>query len=119
MTLKKLMGSPPKMLGIKDLVTELEDTAQLHREIARTSLNATSWHNKLSSNESQERLAHLGRQLLSLIIKYITEPSKRDETIKLARDIGHGFDETLVSLVAAYQQQRNGIQSESEEGDTE
>ncbi len=170
--LRKLMGSHSRTLGIKDLVVELEDTAQLLRETPRTSLNTTSWYNELS-DESKEHLAHLGRQLLNLIIKYITEPPKRSETIKLAGDVGHGFgetlaklglpltdsveafivnrdpimnaatrllkkreaftgrvveaiplvahvmDEALVSLVAAHQQQRNRIQSESGGGVTE
>ena len=170
--LKKLMGSHPKMLGIKDLAAELEDTVQLHREIARTSLSTTSWYHKLSE-ESQQHFADLGRRFLNLIIRYVTEPSKREESIKLARDTGHSFgetlaklglpltdsveafilhrdpimnatthlmrkreavtwrvveaiplvahimDEALVALVAAHQQQRNEIWSESEGGATE
>ena len=95
--LKKFVSSHPKMLGIKELVAELEDTVHLHREIARTSLNATSWYSNLTE-ESQEHLAHLSRHLLNMIIKYITEPSKREETLKLARDVGHGFGETLAEL---------------------
>ena len=95
--LKKFMGSHPRMLGIKDLVAELEDTAQLHREISRKSLNATPWYNKLDA-ESQKHLAQLSRHFLNLIIKYITEPSKREDTIKLARDAGHDFGVTLAKL---------------------
>ncbi len=92
--LKKFMGSHPKMLGIKDLVVELADTVQIHREISRTSLSKASWYSNLNE-ESQENLAYLGRRLLSLIIRYITEPSKREETIKLARDVGHSHGEML------------------------
>ena len=92
--LKKLTSSHRRMLGIKDLVTELEETTQLHREIARTSLNTTSWYNQLSE-ESREHLADLGRRFLNVIIKYITEPSKREDTVKLTRDIGHNYGETL------------------------
>ena len=92
--LQKFMGSHRKTLGIKDLVVELENTPQLHREIARTFLNTTSRYNKLNQ-ESQERLASLGRHLLSLIIKYITEPSQHNETIKLAHDVGYNSGETL------------------------
>ncbi len=95
--LKKFTGSHPRMLGIKDLVIELEDTVQLLRETSRTSLNSTSWYNKLNG-ESKECLAHLGRQLLNLIIKYITEPSKREETIQLTRDAGHNLGATLAKL---------------------
>ncbi len=168
--LKKLMNSQPRMLGIRDLVTELEETDRQHREIARTSLNTTSWYSKLDA-ESQERLARLGRGLLDVTIRYITEPSKREEIIKLIRDVGHDhgktlaklglpltdaveafilhrnpmmnavthlmrkreaytgrvveaiplvahvLDEALLALVAAYQQCRNGIQTDST-GDT-
>ncbi len=95
--LKKFAASSRRVLGIKDLVVELEDTVQLHREIARAHLNTTSWYNKLSQ-ESQEHLADLGRRFLNLIIRYIAEPSKREETLKLARDVGHSYGETLAKL---------------------
>ncbi|MDP3879473.1 MAG: helix-turn-helix domain-containing protein [Dehalococcoidales bacterium] len=95
--LKKFMGSQQKMLGIKDLVGELEDTVQVHREVFKAALEATFWYNRLDE-ESQERLAHLGRRLLSLIIRYITEPSKREETVKLAREVGHDFGDTLAKI---------------------
>ncbi len=95
--LKKFTASSRKVLGIKDLVVKLEDTVQLHREIARAHLNTTSWYNKLSQ-ESQEHFADLGRRFLNLIIRYITEPSKREKTLKLACDVGHSYGETLAKL---------------------
>lgn len=95
--LKKFMSAHPRMLGIKDLVIELEDTIQLHREIARKFLDNTAWYSNLSK-ESQAQFADLGRRLLSLIIKYVTEPSKREETVELARNVGHNHGETLAKL---------------------
>jgi excisionase family DNA binding protein len=95
--LKKFMGSHQRALGIKDLVVELEDTVQAHREISRTSLNTTLWYKQLSA-ESQEHFADLSRRFLNLIIRYVAEPSKREGTIKLARDTGHSFGETLAKL---------------------
>ncbi len=95
--LKKFMGSHQRALGIKDLVVELEDTVQAHREISRTSLNTTLRYKQLSA-ESQEHFADLSRRFLNLIIRYVAEPSKREETIKLARDTGHSFGETLAKL---------------------
>ncbi len=95
--LKKFMSSQQRTLGIKDLVIKLEDTAQIHREIVQTSLTTTPWYNKLSG-ESQEYLADLGRRLLNLIIKYVTEPSRREETIQLIRNVGHDHGETLAAL---------------------
>jgi len=95
--LKKFTASSRRILGIKDLVVELEDTVQLHREIAWAHLNSTSWYNKVSQ-ESKEHLADLGRRFLNLIIRYITEPSKREETLKRARGVGHSYGETLAKL---------------------
>ena len=95
--LKKFTTSSRKVLGIRDLVVELEDTVKLHREISKKSLNTTLQYNKVAA-ESQEHLAHLGRLLLNLIIQYVTEPSKREQTAKLARDVGHDHGETLARL---------------------
>ena len=95
--LKKLMSQHTRILGVKDLVIELEDTARLHREIGQASLENTSWFNKLNQ-ESQERLADIGRRLLNLIVKYIAEPSKREETIKLVRDVGYDHGKALADL---------------------
>ena len=95
--LKKFITSHQKTLGIKDLVAELENTARLHREIARNPTTATAWCNTLCE-EAQEHLADLGRRLLKVIIAYITEPSRREENVKLAHAIGHDHGETLAKL---------------------
>jgi len=92
--LRKFMSSHSRMLGVKDLVSEINETVELHREIGRKSLSSSPWYNKLSK-ESQDQFADEGRRLLSLIIKYITEPSKREETIQLARQVGQDMGETL------------------------
>ncbi|MFC2010944.1 helix-turn-helix domain-containing protein [Chloroflexota bacterium] len=95
--LKRFVSPHPKTLGIKDLVTELEDSAPILREVARTFLLSRSWYNELG-NESQEYLASLGRHLLNLIIKRVTEPSKQEETLKAIRDVGFSFGETMAKL---------------------
>jgi len=92
--LNKFITAHPKMLGVKDLITEIEETVELHREIARKSLSSSSWYNKLPQ-ESQDHFADMGRRLLSLIVKYISEPSKREETMDLARQVGQDMGETL------------------------
>ena len=95
--LKKFTASSRKALGIKDLVVELADTVQWHREISRTHLNTISWYNSLNQ-ESQELLGDLGRRLLNLVIRYISEPAKREETSKLAGDVGQKHGEALAKL---------------------
>lgn len=95
--LKKFMGSHPRMLGIKDLVLELEDAAEILRQVARTSLKHKPWYHHLDE-KSARHMAELGRRLLDLIIKYITEPAKRAETTGLVQEVGNDFGETLAGL---------------------
>ena len=95
--LKKFMSSREKVLSVKDLIGELEDTVCLHREIARNSLAHTSWYKALDE-ESQGQLAYLGRQLLSLIITYVSDPARREGTLRSAREVGRDFGETLAKL---------------------
>ncbi len=95
--LRKFTGSQQRVLGLKDLVSELEETATQHREIGRSLLASTPWYGKLST-ESQEQLASLGRRLLSLIERYASEASKREETSKQAREVGDELGELLARL---------------------
>ena len=92
--LKKLLTLRQKRLGIKDLVTEIENTVPLHRELSRISLNSTSRYDELGK-EATEHLSDLSRRLLKLITRYITKPLKQEETIRLARDVGHSFGRLL------------------------
>ena len=95
--LRRFATSHQRVLGVKDLVSELEETTVQHREIGRTSLTTTSWYGTLDA-ESQELLAILGRRLLKLIERYATEPSKREDIVRQARDVGTGHGETLAAL---------------------
>lgn len=95
--LKRLMSTQSKTLGIRDLVSELEDSVPQHREISRQAIEHTPWYHKLTE-ESKEHLAQSGRRLLSLIIKYIAEPARRDATIEVARDVGREHGEVLAEL---------------------
>lgn len=95
--LRQFMGTQQRIHNVKDLVAELKDAPLLQHEIAKAHFINTSWYNKLN-RESQEYLAEAGRHLLNLVIRYIAEPSTRDETVKLARDAGRSFGETLAKL---------------------
>jgi excisionase family DNA binding protein len=94
--LKKFISTHSRMLGVKDLVSELEETVEIHREIAGKLLSSESWYNKFHQ-ESKEYFADLGRTLLSLIVKYISEPSKREVTIHLIQEVGQNMGETLAT----------------------
>ncbi|MFC1872134.1 helix-turn-helix domain-containing protein [Chloroflexota bacterium] len=95
--LKKMMSASLKMLGVKDLAAELEETVELHREIARNALGSAPWYKKISQ-DSQDRFTDQGRRLLNLIIKYITEPSKREENLVEARRVGKDMGEILAEF---------------------
>ena len=95
--LKKFIKSQSRVLGVRDLVSELEETTRQHREIAKASLKSNAWYNKLNE-ETQAHLADLGRQMLHLIIKYITEPSHREENLKLIREVGREHGKTLAKF---------------------
>lgn len=95
--LKKFMSSPQKAIGVKDLIAEIEATTELHSEIGRTSLITKDWYNRLDKEEKL-RLAHLGRDMLNAIIRHLNEPTKRAQTLELARGVGRGFGETLSGL---------------------
>ena len=95
--LKKFMSSYQKTVGVKDLIAELEATSELHSEIGRTSLITKDWYGRLDREEKLQ-LAHLGRNMLDVIIKHLTESTKREQTLELAREVGQGFGEILAGL---------------------
>lgn len=95
--LKKFLSSSQKVVGIKDLIMELEYTAQLHREIVMTSIHTAPWFNGLN-HQSRQRLAGLSRDLLSLITRYLSETSKRVELVQQAREVGSSFGSSLAEL---------------------
>jgi excisionase family DNA binding protein len=95
--LKEFMSSNRKAIGIKDLATEIEETAQLHREIGMKFFAKTPWSGRLT-RESQYEQAELGRRLLNSIIRYIMAPSEREVTLNDVRDIGKSLGLTLAKL---------------------
>lgn len=95
--LRGFIGKQQRVHGIKDLVAKIEDVPSLQRELAHTHFSTTSWYNKLDS-ESQRHLAESGKQLLHLVIRYITEPLKRTEIEELARNVGSDFGEQVSKL---------------------
>ncbi|MFC1925341.1 helix-turn-helix domain-containing protein [Chloroflexota bacterium] len=95
--LRQFMGSQHRIHSVKDLVAELKDAPSQQHEIARTYFANTSWYSRLT-RETQEHFAETGRRLVNLVIRYVAEPSKRDETLELAREVGWGFGKTLAQL---------------------
>lgn len=91
------MGSRPKILGMKELATELEETAPLHREISFKALSDTTWYNSLNK-QSRESVINICRYLFHLIIKCITTPSERNKTTQMARNTGYEFGDMLAKL---------------------
>jgi len=95
--LRSFISMQRRVHGVKDLVTRIEDTPLLHRELAQSHFSHSDWYTKLDA-ESQQHLAQSGRDLLQLVIRYITEPAKQKETEELARSIGGHFGEQVAKL---------------------
>lgn len=95
--LRRFTGLQGKVHSMKDLRTEMEEAAGLQHQIAETAFPATIWHDKLSQ-ESRQKLAGYGRRMLNLILGYIMQPGRNDETIRLAREVGRDFGSELVGL---------------------
>jgi excisionase family DNA binding protein len=94
--LKEFLRSHENLLGIKDLVGQLEKTAETHREIGAAFLHSTVWYESMSA-EHKKRLAILGREVLDLMMSYVKAPQKRLEVLAHAREIGRSFGETLAA----------------------
>jgi len=92
--LEEFMDSHRNVLGIKDLVARLEDTATPHREIGSSFSFPEGASVKLDDSRKRH-LAHLGRKLLDLIIAYVSEPAKRDEITRQADAVGRNFGTCL------------------------
>jgi excisionase family DNA binding protein len=96
-SLKQFVSLNRKLLGIKDYTLKLEDSAQVHREIAMHFLQSKPWFTRLDA-ESQQQFSALGRQLLKLIMRLVSEPSKQDENFQSIKEIGDSFGETTARL---------------------
>jgi excisionase family DNA binding protein len=96
-SLKQFVSLNRKLLGIKDFTLKLEDSAQVHREIAVHFLQSKPWFAQLDS-ETQQRFSVLGRQLLKLIMKLVSEPSKQEENLQAIKEIGTSFGETTARV---------------------
>ena len=90
--LDEFMHSHQKMLGIKDLVAKLKDTAEPLREIGATTLAGA--HKRLDPAK-QHNLAILGRKILDAIICYVSVPAKREESLAQVRAAGANFGTIL------------------------
>ncbi len=94
--LNRFVSAHSKVPGIRDLITELEYSVQLRQEISQTSRNGAPYSSL--SAESRQRLAELGRQLMNVVVRYLSEPANRKELSQFSREIGTGFGVALAQL---------------------
>ncbi|HEY4712551.1 MAG TPA: helix-turn-helix domain-containing protein, partial [Dehalococcoidia bacterium] len=93
--LKRFINQNRKTLGIKDLVTDLEHVVPVLHDTATNYLRSTTWQGQLDA-ESQKYLASLGRHLLDLIIKSVSEASWQAETSKEVKEVGANIGRILI-----------------------
>jgi excisionase family DNA binding protein len=94
--LKKFSSKETRMLGVKDLVTEMEETFGQHREISKTYFS-TIPEGDISRNY-QKALAGSGHDLLQLIMQYISEPANRAATLEKIREVSARHGEISANL---------------------
>jgi excisionase family DNA binding protein len=92
--LTRFISQNRKTLGIKDLVSDLGHIVPVLHDTATNYLRSTSWPGQLDS-ESQKYLASLGRHLLELIIKSVSEVSWQTETSQEVQQVGADFGRIL------------------------
>ena len=95
--LRQFMQARRAVQGIASVASHLEDTVPVHRTTARADIGSALSMSQLPK-ESQERLARSGRELLDLVVRYIVQPAKREETIQLVRKVGEEHGRTLAAL---------------------
>jgi excisionase family DNA binding protein len=88
--LHSFVGKEHRIHGIKDMVSYIESTPPLHRQLAQIHFSNTPWYHRLDT-QTQKSLADSGRDMLKQVTKYLTEPSKRIETEENVRRIGKEF----------------------------
>ena len=93
--IKKFMAAHQKTLGIGDLATQLEGSRTELREIGSSFLSTATLGGE---GDPQRRFAAMGRNILGLIIRLVTDSAHRDDTMQLIRDAGTGFGTTCVEL---------------------
>ncbi len=89
--LRQFMQAHRAVHSTVSVARHLQDTVPVHRTTARADIGSALSMSQLP-REAQDHLARSGRQLLDLVVRYVTQPAKRQETIKCAREIGqeHG-----------------------------
>lgn len=95
--LRRFTKAHQAMRGMGSIADHLEHTSVDHQRTAQAYVDSALPNGPLSK-ESREHLARCGRELLDLVIQYVSRPSKRPETICFVRQVGHDFGETLASL---------------------
>lgn len=94
--MRAFTSSRHKMLRMQDLAKELAQTTEIRRELVRRSPEHT-WYGKLTAEQSHE-LFILRQGLFNLMLRYLTIPPKREDTLDLARLKGAEFGVTLARI---------------------
>jgi excisionase family DNA binding protein len=95
--LSRFMRARQNTLGLKDLAERIGDTTESHKQMGREFVDGRP-DGIVADDASQKLLGSLGREFLDLIVKYVTEPARREENLAVAREVGCGFGRTLAEM---------------------
>jgi excisionase family DNA binding protein len=93
--LKRFMESHRRVLGVRDLVAEIEAAPGTHPELFKAAM--TKWYDRVDA-ESRDRLSALGKNMMGVVVAYVSEPSRRVDILAEARECGKRFGELLCGV---------------------
>jgi excisionase family DNA binding protein len=101
-----LEPKPLQPSGVQLLVQSALGRTRL--EVSGGKLSEQSWYQRFDETDKAEH-RELGRQLLSMVMQYLTQPSDREEILQEARSLGRSYGEhslvnklTLTEAVRAF-----------------
>jgi excisionase family DNA binding protein len=113
--LKRFIGANQKRLGAKSLTERFDETATLHRQIGASFFQPHAGAASIGDT-SQNQFGSLGRRLLNLLTQCVTRPTKHEETVESAIEIGREYGRLtlalnmpLVEAVTAFVQHRQPL----------
>jgi excisionase family DNA binding protein len=82
--------------GIRELVKTIGGPEPIRGGLAR-SVAGSSWYRQLTAAQNEELMA-LGQGMFNLMLRYLTSPAKRNETLEMARGKGSEFGKAVARI---------------------
>lgn len=92
----KAISKRSRKTGIRELAKTIKRPASIRHDLTH-SVSGSRWYQQLTAAQNEELMA-LGQGMFNLMLKYLTSPVKRSETLEMARAKGGEFGETVARI---------------------